>query len=67
MALDSEEKRRAAVTPGMPGRPESAPKPDGGLDAGDRAQMAGMTRVGIAGGPGEVSEWLIRARRRGRR
>ena len=67
MAIDTENKRRSvqAYTIGA-----MRPRPDAAVDAGDRATVAWMYSGLFSGGAPPVvvvSEWITRARRRGRR
>lgn len=69
--MDTADKRASAVHIGLPFR-GMLPVPDGSIGAGDRAQ-AGLMYRGIIdeGGtppePATNNDWLIVARRRGRR
>lgn len=48
MALDSRDRRAAAIAPGLPWR-GLLPAPDGSLDEGDRSQAVGLFRFGVVG------------------
>lgn len=47
MALDTANKRAAAISVGLPWR-GMFPFPDGTIDAGDRTQAASLSRIGAA-------------------
>lgn len=69
MALDTRDKRASAVHVSLPWR-GVLPAPDGSVGGADRQQSAFLYRGVAAGGGGAApaaNEWIVRARRRGRR
>ena len=68
--MNTASKRSSAINVGSPWR-SRLPFPDGSVDQPDRQAVpfmyAGIAADGGAPPAAEVSEWIIRARRRGRR